>query len=83
MPFAADAQNGEIAGAERRAFDGKATLFVLCEPTRFHAAILSCPSGQMAFHDSYVNRGIAAKRFFDRTGPEIFPLLELRDRQAP
>jgi hypothetical protein len=32
LPFAADMQNGQIAGAERRSFDGKAAVFALREP---------------------------------------------------
>jgi hypothetical protein len=34
LPFAVDVQNKEVAGTERCAFDGKAALFVLCEPVR-------------------------------------------------
>src|SRR5882757_2087914 len=32
LPFAADMQNGKITGAERRPFNRKAALLVLCEP---------------------------------------------------
>jgi hypothetical protein len=40
LPFAADMQNREVAGTKRGAFDGKAALFVLCEPVRNRLELL-------------------------------------------
>jgi hypothetical protein len=34
LPFTADMQNGQIARAERGAFDWHAAVFLLCEPLR-------------------------------------------------
>jgi hypothetical protein len=36
LPFPADMQHGQITGAERRPFERKAAVFVLCEPFGLH-----------------------------------------------